>query len=354
MIQISNTTTNADSVFLIADDNEDNRYTLKQRLLREGYCNIVEAKDGNEAMEVLKTQAIDLVLLDVLMPGVNGYEVLEQMRNNSRLRNIPVIMNSAVDELESVVRCIEAGADDYLPKPYNVVLLRARIRASLEKKHLRDETMKQLGIIRRVFGKYVPESVAEAIVSGQGKLEPRYTLATILYTDIENFTRISESMEPEHVLQMLNEYFEALVEPVNRNGGVVNQFQGDAMLVTFNVPLPDEKHADRAVQAASEIQKILANRKFAGVSLVTRIGINSGDVIAGNVGSGERMNYTVHGDAVNLAARLERLNKEYDSKVLVSDATVKLLNENHPIEPIGQVSIRGKSSMSKVYRLLDD
>jgi len=276
------------------------------------------------------------------------------MRNSPRLRNIPVIMNSAVDELESVARCIEAGADDYLPKPYNVVLLRARIKASLEKKRLRDETMKQLGIIRRVFGKYVPESVAEAIVSGQGELEPRYTLATIMYTDIEDFTRISESMEPEHVLQMLNEYFEALIEPVNRCGGVVNQFQGDAMLITFNVPLPDKRHADRALQAASEIQKILASRKFAGVSLVTRIGINSGNVIAGNVGSGERMNYTVHGDAVNLAARLESLNKEYGSKVLVSDATVQLLDENHSIEPIGQVSIRGKSTLSKIYRLLDN
>jgi class 3 adenylate cyclase len=353
MIQNSNTTSNTDSVFLVADDNEDNRYTLKQRLLREGYSNILEARDGNETMETLETQAIDLVLLDVLMPGMNGYQVLEQMRNNPRLRNIPVIMNSAVDELDSVARCIEAGADDYLPKPYNVVLLHARIRASLEKKRLRDETLKQLGVIRRVFGKYVPESVAEAIVSGQGELEPRHTVATILYTDIEDFTRISESMQPEQVLQMLNEYFEALIEPVNRCGGVVNQFQGDAMLITFNVPLPDEKHADRAVQVASEIQQILANRKFAGVRLTTRIGINTGKIIAGNVGSGERMNYTVHGHAVNLAARLERLNKEYDSKVLISEATVQLLAENHPLEPIGEVSIRGKSSTSKIYRLLD-
>jgi adenylate cyclase len=351
MILNSDFASNTDPVILVADDNEDNRYTLKQRLLREGYFNIIEAEDGIEALQALKTQSVDLVLLDVLMPGMDGYQVLEQMSNDPGMRNIPVIMNSAVDELESVARCIEAGADDYLPKPYNIVLLRARIRASLEKKRLRDETLKQLGIIRKVFGKYVPESVAEAIVSGQGELKPQKTLATILYTDIEDFTRISESMQPEDVVAMLNQYFEAIIEPITRCGGVVNQFQGDAMLVTFNVPLADPEHADRAVQAAGEIQRILVDRKFAGVSLATRIGINSGNVIAGNVGSGERMNYTVHGDAVNLAARLERLNKEYDSRVLISDATVQLLNDDHPIEPIGDVSIRGKSSMSKVYQL---
>jgi len=340
-------------LLLVTDDNEDNRYTLRQRLIREGYDNIIEAANGSEALILLRSHDIDLVLLDVLMPEMDGYQVLEQMRCDSRLRNIPVIMNSAVNEIDSVVRCIEAGADDYLAKPYNVVLLRARIRASLEKKRLRDETLQQLGIIRRVFGKYVPETVAEAIVSGQGELQPKHAEATILYTDIEDFTRISESMQPEHVVDMLNEYFEAVIEPITVYGGVVNQFQGDAMLVTFNVPLADPKHADKAVQAATEIQHILNTRKFAGISLSTRIGINSGKVFAGNVGSGNRINYTVHGNAVNLAARLERLNKEYNSRVLISHNTVQLLSSSYPVQAIGQVAIRGRSSLTEIYRLLD-
>ncbi len=109
-------------LLLVADDNEDNRYTLTQRLIREGYHNIIEAASGSEALDFLRAQDIDLVLLDVLMPGMDGYQVLEQMRCDNRLRNIPVIMNSAVNEMESVVRCIEAGADDYLAKPYNEVL----------------------------------------------------------------------------------------------------------------------------------------------------------------------------------------------------------------------------------------
>ena len=340
-------------LLLVADDNEDNRYTLKQRLIREGYPNIIEAASGSEALILLKSHDIDLVLLDVLMPEMDGYQVLEQMRQNSRLRNIPVIMNSAVNEIDSVVRCIEAGADDYLAKPYNAVLLRARVRASLEKKRLRDETLQQLSIIRRVFGKYVPETVAEAIVSGQGKLEPKHAEATIMYTDIADFTRIAESMQPAHVAGMLNDYFAAVIEPITGYGGVVNQFQGDAMLVTFNVPLTDSRHADNAVRAAIEIQRILDTRNFAGIDLSTRIGINSGKVFAGNVGSAERMNYTVHGNAVNLAARLERLNKEYDSRVLISHDTVQLLSGSYPLDAIGQVAIRGKSSQTKIYRLLD-
>jgi adenylate cyclase len=340
-------------LLLVVDDNEDNRYILKQRLLREGYHRIIEAASGSEALVLLRAQDVDLVLLDVLMPGMDGYQVLEQMRCDDRLRNIPVIMNSALNEMDSVVRCIEAGADDYLAKPYNVVLLRARLRASLEKKRLRDETLQQLGFIRRIFGKYVPKSVAEAIVSGQGELEPKHAEATILFTDIENFTSISESMQPEQVVGMLNEYFEAMIEPITAYGGVVNQFQGDAMLVTFNVPLDNPAHADNALQAAGEIQQILATRKFAGVSLSTRIGINSGRVFAGNVGSGDRINYTVHGNAVNLAARLERLNKEYDSKVLVSHDTVQLLSKSYAVEAIGEVAIRGKSSLTQIYRLLD-
>ncbi len=336
---------------LVVDDNEDNRYTLKHRLIREGYSNIVEASNGLEAMDLLISINIDLVLLDALMPEMDGYEVLLQIRNNPDLADIPVIMISAQDEIDNVVRCIEAGADDYFQKPFNAVLLRARVKSSLEKKRLRDETSQRLDILRQVFGKYVPESVVNSIVSGQGKLEPVKTVATILYTDIADFTRIAESMSPEQVVDMLNEYFEAVIACITRYGGSVNQFQGDAMLVTFNVPIADSNHADRAVQAALDIQHIVSTRKFAGVRLATRIGVNSGSVIAGNVGTGERLNYTVHGDAVNLAARLEQLNKQHNSSVLVSGHTVHLLSGSYPIEFIGQASIRGKSAQVKLFRL---
>jgi phosphoserine phosphatase RsbU/P len=133
--------THADYALLVVDDSEDNRYTLTQRLKRQGYTDVTTAVDGREAMELLGTRRFDLVLLDIMMPEMNGYEVLERLKADEHLRHTPVIMISAVDQLESVVRCIELGAEDYLPKPFNPILLRARVGATLEKKRLRDEIL---------------------------------------------------------------------------------------------------------------------------------------------------------------------------------------------------------------------
>jgi class 3 adenylate cyclase len=243
------------------------------------------------------------------------------------------------------------GAEDHLPKNYDPVLLNARIGASVEKRRLRNEVVEQLNIISDIFGKYVPKSVARQIVANKGILEPKQTVATIMFTDIESFTTTAESVSPKQLVQMLNEYFPAVIDPITRYGGVVNQFQGDAMLVTFNVPIEDPQHADNAVKAAMEIQEVMKNTTFAGISLRTRIGISSGEVVAGNVGAGDRINYTVYGDAVNLAARLEQVNKEYDSYVLISGATVALLNESYPSQLIGETSIRGKNEVVELYNL---
>lgn len=340
-----------DASILVVDDNDDNRFTLVQRLIREGYNNLSVVENGRLALDALHANDFDLVLLDIMMPEVSGYEVLERMQESETLRSIPVIMISAVDEFESVVRCIEAGAEDYLQKPFNAVLLRARIHACLEKKRLRDEIVRQLQVIRQVFGRYVPRSLVDSIVAGEGVLTPRQVTATILYTDIESFTTIVETMSPEDVVAMLNEYFPAVIEPITRHGGVVNQFQGDAMLVTFNVPVEDARHADKALRVAQDIQRVVKERRFADMNLRTRIGINTGEVIAGNVGSGDRINYTVHGDAVNLAARLEQLNKHYGSSVLVSEHTVRVAEGSYALEAIGTVPIRGKASHVGVYSL---
>ena len=182
-------------------------------------------------------------------------------------------------------------------------------------------------------------------------MTPVQTTATILYTDITGFTGIVESMAPERVMQMLNEYCDAVINPIRRHGGIVNQFQGDAMLVTFNVPVEDPWHADHAVQSAMEIQAALGERDFAGVRLRTRIGINTGPVVAGNVGSGDRLHYTVHGDTVNVAARLEELNKQHGTDTLISGATVGELRHEYPVELLGDTCIRGKNEEVQVYKI---
>ncbi len=334
---------------LIVDDNRMNRMKLSHSLVQQGHAT-VEAVNGREALELLRAETFDLVLLDILMPEVDGFQVLREMKDDRVLRDLPVIVISAMDEMDSVVRCIEMGAEEHLPKDFDPVLLNARIGASLEKKRLRDEVTEQLKFIREIFGKYVPESVAKQIVASKGMLEPKQLKATILFTDIENFTTTAESIPPKQVVQMLSEYFPAVIEPITRHGGVVNQFQGDAMLVTFNVPIEDPLHAEKAVKAASEIQEVLKGQTFAGVELRTRIGINTGDVIAGNVGAGDRINYTVYGDAVNVAARIEQLNKELGTLVLISESTVDLLRDKNVVESMGDVSIRGKKKTMRVFK----
>lgn len=343
--------TPADATLLVVDDNEDNRYTLTRRLKRLGYANLATAESGRQALDLIDQQAFDVVLLDIMMPEMNGYEVLEHLREQGKLAGLPVIMISALTEMDSIIRCIELGAEDYLPKPFNVTMLKARLGATLEKKTLRDAVAKQLALIREVFGKYVPEDIADAIVEGKGALNPVKTIATIMYTDIASFTTVAEDMPPEQVMEMLNQYFPAVIEPIEHYGGVVNQFQGDAMLVTFNVPVEDPEHAEKAVKAAREIQEISAEQDFSGVSLKTRIGITTGPVVAGNVGSGRRINYTVHGDAVNLAARLEQLNKEYGTSTLISETTVELLKGDYNLRAVGSVQIRGKHEPVTVYQL---
>lgn len=313
---------------------------------------VVLVENGVQALDTLRADRFDLVLLDILMPQMDGYDVLAEMKDDPSLRDIPVIVISALEELQSVVTCIERGAEDYLPKDFDPVLLRARINACLEKKRLRDAVLKQLDFIRDMFGKYVPETVATAIMDTGGSIRPNRTQATVLFTDIAGFTGIVEKMSPEQAFEMLNEYFPAVIEPISHYGGVVNQFQGDAMLVTFNVPMNDPAHADNAVNAALAILKVTETKTFAGMKLQTRIGINSGEVIAGNVGSGKRFNYTVHGDSVNLAARLEQLNKHYGTRALVSGNTAHRLVGDYALNLLGDVTIRGTETSVQVNELI--
>ena len=334
---------------LVVDDNRLNRLKLSRALVRQGHT-VSEAENGRVALDMMRAGSFDLILLDILMPEVDGFQVLRELKSDRVLRDVPVIVISALEEMDSVVKCIGMGAEDHLPKDFDPVLLNARIGACLEKKRLRDEVNEQLKFIREIFGKYVPETVAKQIVASKGMLEPKQLKATILFSDIENFTSTAESMPPKQVVQMLSEYFPAVIEPISRNGGVVNQFQGDAMLVTFNVPIEDPEHAEKAVKSALEIQEVLKGRTFAGIELKTRIGINTGDVIAGNVGAGDRINYTVYGDAVNLAARLEQLNKERGTHILLSESTMDLLRDKTTVEAIGEVAIRGKSNPVRVFK----
>ena len=210
--------------------------------------------------------------------------------------------------------------------------------------------LREKEILRETFGRYVPEHVAEAIIEKRGALEPQQRMATILFTDIEDFTRIAEQLPPGRVVALLNEYFSRVVEIVERRGGVVTQIQGDALLVCFNVPLDDPTHAANAVRAALEIESDINHRTFGeGIKLITRVGLNTGYVVAGPVGAAHRLIYTVHGAAVNLAARIEALNKEHGTHILVAESTRRLAGGGFTFTALGEAVVRGISEPVPVY-----
>lgn len=212
-------------------------------------------------------------------------------------------------------------------------------------------SLRDRAFLRATFGKYVPESVAHLILANRSVVqEPQLRNATIMFTDIVGFTSLCESLCPAETIDLLNEYFSAVVEPVEANGGVIQQYQGDAMLATFNIPTDRPGHADDAVRTALAIQRILHRRTFGpGLAIRTRIGINTGDIVGGTVGAGGRLGYTVHGDPVNIAARLEELNKEHGSSVIVSEETRQQLTIPATMTPIGTVDIRGRTRPVTIY-----
>jgi class 3 adenylate cyclase len=216
------------------------------------------------------------------------------------------------------------------------------------------EGLRERERIRETFGKYVSESVAGELLrdAPDGRLDGRTAEATLMFTDIAGFTTLSESLPPADVIRLLNDYLPRVVEPIQRHGGVVNGFIGDGLFASFNMPLAAADHAARAVAAAREIQSALADfRTATGEALVTRIGINTGTVVGGTIGAGDRLSYTLLGDAVNAAARLEALNKLHGTTILLSEATRTAAGGAFEYRPVGEVELRGRAETMRVFTL---
>jgi len=210
--------------------------------------------------------------------------------------------------------------------------------------------LKERRLIRQTLGRFVPEKVASSLLSGGGEIPVQQTEATVLFCDIEAFTRLTEMLGAVKIVDVLNDYFSDMVEILERHGGVVTQFQGDAILATFNVPMADPNHAENAFRAACEMLDAVAENRYRGEPINIRIGINTGEVVAGAIGARGRLNYTVHGDAVNLAARVEALNKEYGSRLLLTESTARLVDDDR-LQQIGETTARGQSHSTRLFGL---
>ncbi len=331
---------------LIVDDNKVNRLLIGRSLEQQGH-KIAFAENGRQALEMLRAQPFDLVLLDIEMPEMDGFQVLEQLTKEQSLRHIPVVMITSVDELASVVKCIEMGAEDYLHKPINPVLLKARVNASLEKKRLRD-------MQRDLFRKFATEQVAEDLLTSGFSLGGKSLEATAMFSDIRGFTTIAEAQTPAETIELLNDYYALMMDAIGGEGGVVNQMVGDGLMAIFGAPLPRPDHRARAVNAAIQMIQLIegysAERQSLGRSpLRIGIGIASGQMIAGYTGTQYRATYTCVGDTVNLAARLESHTKVVGQPILIDDCVRQGLGHDVEVEDRGTVELKGKTQPVHVY-----
>lgn len=336
---------------LIVDDNRVNRLLLGRGLEQAGHS-VEFAQHGAEALTLLRRRPFDLVLLDVLMPEIDGYGVLEQLQRDPHLRDIPVVVTSAVDELDSVIRCLEMGAEDYLTKPVNPVLLNARINGSLEKKRLRDQQ-------RELIDRFAAKEVAEDMLTSGFSLGGKYVEASAMFCDIRSFTTIAESQEPAETIELLNDYYALMMDAISGEGGIVNQMMGDGLMSIFGAPAPREDHCLAAVLAARQMIDLirLFNDEQAArgrVQIQIGVGIASGRVVAGYAGTQQRATYTCIGDTVNVAARLEAHTKVAKRPILIDENTRRGLGDAIALEPQGEVLVKGKTEPINVYAVLRD
>jgi class 3 adenylate cyclase len=331
---------------LVVDDNKVNRLLLSRSVELQGH-HTASAENGRLALEMVRKEPFDLMLLDIEMPEMDGFAVLEALRADPHLRDLPVLVTSSLEGVEGVVRSITLGAVDYLNKPVNPVLLKARIAATIEKKRLRDELK---AMVRRFATSQVAEDVQESGFALGGKVVD----ASVMFADIRGFTPLVESQSPEETIDLLNTWYTLMFDAIQGHDGVVNQMIGDGLMAIFGAPIPLDDHAARAVRAALEMIDLVelfnAEREAAGKPPIKiGIGIASGKMVAGYTGTSKRATYTCVGDTVNLAARLESHTKEAGRAILIDAATRNAIGNAFVLEALGGVQLKGKSAPVDVY-----
>lgn len=328
---------------LIVEDNNFYRDLFIRHLKQEGYQDISEANDGLAAMKLIRSQNFDVILLDVMMPKLDSYGVLGQLKSDNQLRQIPVIMISAIEEIESVIKCIELGAEDYLPKPVNSTLLRARLVACLEKKHLRDQEKIYLNQIE-IEKKKVDELLNIALPSAaanelkeKGFVEPRrFENVAVLFCDIIQFTEYCDRSSPEEIINHVTELIECFEEIILNHHMEKIKTIGDEFMATAGLLEPNNDPVVSAINCGLDMSEAAPILK-AGWQV--RVGIEYGPVVAGIVGR-QKYQYDLWGDTVNIASRMTRYGKP--GVVVMTKETSNMVKDNFDIDSIGKFDVKGK------------
>lgn len=333
---------------LVVDDVASNRDLLSRRLQYDGH-EIVTAKSGPAALACLEGDDFDLVLLDILMPDMNGVEVLSRLKAEPRWRHIPVIMISGLHEVDAVARCLEAGADDYLPKPFNPTLLRARISSTLEKKRWLDREHQYLQRIEAekqradaLLHAVLPGQIVARLQAGEAIIADRFDEVTILFADIVGFSPIAARLAPSDLIKRLDRLFSTFDLLAEKHRVEKIKTIGDAYMAACGIPEPAADHADRIVALGKSMLESLGEPGPADGEFRIRIGVHTGPVVAGLIGR-RRFVYDVWGETVNIASRLE--SQGIAGHVQISAATRQALRLPWHFEPRNAVDLRGVGRM---------
>ncbi len=342
-------------LILIVDDDEHAVRRVEKVLVAQGY-DIVVARDGEQALEQVAETMPDLIVLDVLMPRLDGFDTAQALRARVESRAIPILMLTALDGLENKVKGLEAGADDFLSKPYSSIEMIARIRSLLRIKHLHDELQARNTLLERLLTRYVSEDVAREILLDPGqdlRIDGQSCEVCVLFANVRGFTRYSEQLEPAQVTQTLNYIFHHLAATIFKHHGTLDKYLGDALMAFYGAPIPSADYPVQALRTAWAMQQQFDQLRrtdptLAGLGI--GIGISTGEAVVGNVGSERMVDYTVLGHTPNTAQRLQA--RAESNQILMDERTYQAVREIAVAQPVELSGLNGRDPPVQIYQVM--
>lgn len=340
---------------LVVDDDWMNREVIEAHLQMKHY-RVSSTHSGASALKLAEADPPDLIMLDVMLPDMSGYEVCARFKSNDQTRFVPVVFVTALESDEDRLKAIEAGADDFVTKPFNSLLMLTRVKSLLRIKALSDELQERTELLQKVLNRYVDRDITEVILIDPDrylKLGGATRRVTIFFADISGFTTFAEKYSAQEVVEVLNRIFSELTALVFQHHGTFDKYIGDEIMAFFGAPVATGDDTLNAVTLAWHMQQKFQEirqqmgEKMAGMSL--GMGLHTGEVVVGNVGSEQAMNYTVIGDAVNTAHRLQEIAK--NGQILLSEETYKEVMDRVEVVRLDAKKLQGKQEPIIIYEL---